>query len=380
MITYEFLQNYWWLLISVLGAVLVLLMFVQGGQTLLVCSKDEAFKTMIINSLGKRWELTFTTLVVFGGAFFASFPLFYSTSFGGAYWLWMLILFTFVIQAVSYKYRSKEGNIYGAKLYETLLAINGFFAPLLIGVAVGTIFFGAEFTVSKTNILNSSASTISQWGEWHGLEAIFNIKNLILGFTVLFLSKTLGSLYLINNINDKPTEDKLKKHLLYDALIFVVFFITFVAVLLASPGVEYDETGYRWVEFKYLNNVFEMWWCLVMILAGTILVLIGIAETIFKNGYKKGIWFSGLGVVLVVLTLFWIAGYNNTAYYPSILDVNSSLTIRNSSSSEFTLTTMSIVSLLIPFVLAYIIYAWRSLDKKKITKADIEKTSSDEKY
>ena len=380
MITYAFLQNYWWLLISILGALLVFLMFVQGGQSLLVCLPDDAEKSIIVNSLGKKWELTFTTLVVFGGAFFASFPLFYSTSFGGAYWLWMLILFTFVVQAVSYKYRKKDGNIYGSRFYDTLLAVNGFFAPVLIGVAVGTMFFGAEFTVTKTNILNSASSTISQWGPLHGLEAILCWKNLLLGFMLLFLARTLAALYLVNNISDQPMEDKLRKHLLYDAAIFVVLFLAFVAVLFTSKGVSTAAEVASWQDYKYLDNAIEMWWCLAVFVVGTLLVLGVIVPTILRAGYKKGIWLSGLGVVLVVLTLFWLLGYNDTAYYPSLIDVTNSLSIRNSSSSEFTLTVMSIVSLLIPFVLAYIVYAWYSLDKRKITRKEIETTSADEKY
>lgn len=380
MITYAFLQNYWWLLISILGALLVFLMFVQGGQSLLVCLPDDAEKSIIVNSLGKKWELTFTTLVVFGGAFFASFPLFYSTSFGGAYWLWMLILFTFVVQAVSYKYRKKDGNIYGSRFYDTLLAVNGFFAPVLIGVAVGTMFFGAEFTVTKTNILNSASSTISQWGPLHGLEAILCWKNLLLGFMLLFLARTLAALYLVNNISDQPMEDKLRKHLLYDAAIFVVLFLAFVAVLFTSKGVSTAAGVASWQDYKYLDNAIEMWWCLAVFVVGTLLVLGGIVPTILRAGYKKGIWLSGLGVVLVVLTLFWLLGYNDTAYYPSLIDVTNSLSIRNSSSSEFTLTVMSIVSLLIPFVLAYIVYAWYSLDKRKITRKEIETMSADEKY
>lgn len=380
MITYAFLQNYWWLLISILGALLVFLMFVQGGQSLLVCLPDDAEKSIIVNSLGKKWELTFTTLVVFGGAFFASFPLFYSTSFGGAYWLWMLILFTFVVQAVSYKYRKKDGNVYGSRFYDTLLAVNGFLAPVLIGVAVGTMFFGAEFTVTKTNILNTASSTISQWGPLHGLEAIFCWKNLLLGFMLLFLARTLAALYMVNNISDQPLEDKLRRHLLFDAAIFVVLFLAFVAVLFTSQGVSTAGADASWQDYKYLDNAIEMWWCLVVFVVGVLLVLGGIVMTILRAGYKKGIWLSGLGVVLVVLTLFWLLGYNDTAYYPSLIDVTDSLSIRNSSSSEFTLTVMSVVSLLIPFVLAYIVYAWYSLDKRKITRKEIEATSTDEKY
>ncbi len=381
MITYEFLQNYWWLLISVLGAILVFLLFVQGGQSMLKCTKGICHRSLIVNSLGRKWELTFTTLVVFGGAFFASFPLFYSTSFGGAYWLWIFILLSFVIQAISYKYRQKEGNIYGWKFYDTLLFINGIVGPVLLGVAVGTMFFGAEFTVEKTNILNINNATISQWGDLHGLEAIANWKNLLLGVTVLFLARVQASLYFINNINDEDFYKNQKKSLLVNSMIFVVVYLSFTAVLLTASGVAYNTEGeFSWVDFKYFTNFVEMWWCLAAFLIGTVLVLYAIIKTLLIDRYKKGIWFSGLGTVLVVLSLFWVVGYNGTAYYPSLLDVESSLTIKNSCSSEFTLTTMSAVSLLIPFVLAYIVYAWRSLDRVKLTKREIEDTDKDDKY
>lgn len=371
--TYIMLQNYWWLIISVLGALLVLLLFVQGGQSMLVCYRDEAQKTMLVNSMGRKWEFTFTTLVTFGGAFFASFPLFYSTSFGGAYWLWMLILFSFVIQAVSYEYRSKSGNVYGARFFETLLFINGVVGPVLLGVAVGGIFFGADFTVTKTNILGFQPSTISQWGPLHGLEAIADWRCLALGIMVLFLARTLASLYFINNIDDAEIARSQRKHLLWNAGIFVVLFLACVAVLLISPGVEYNDQGVaQWVDYKYLNNYLTMWWCLLILLVGVVLVLAGIGLTLFKPDFRKGIWFAGLGTVLVVLTLFWVAGYNNTAYYPSVRDVQSSLTLRNSSSSPFTLTAMSYVSILVPFVLAYIVYCWRAMDLHKLTKKEVE--------
>ena len=381
MITYEFLQNYWWLLISVLGAVLVFLLFVQGGQSMLATTKDMTQRSMMVNSLGRKWELTFTTLVVFGGAFFASFPLFYSTSFGGAYWLWMLILFSFVVQAVSYKYRRKEGNIYGYKLYDWLLFVNGVVGPLLLGVAVAMMFFGAEFTVTKTNILNPASATISQWGELHGLEAIFCWKNLVLGITVLFLARIIASLYFINNINDTSLNVSQRKSIVSNAVVFVPFFLIFVVVLLMASGVECADNGQmQWVENKYFHNLVDMWWIAVVLLAGVVLVLYGIVKTIFVEGYAKGVWSTGCGTILVVLSLFWIVGYNNTAYYPSLLDVSSSLTIHNSSSSEFTLTAMSVVSILVPFVLAYIVYAWYSLDKIKITKNEIENPNNEDKY
>lgn len=380
MITYEFLQNYWWLLISILGAVLVFLLFVQGGQTMLLTTKEATYKSMIVNSLGRKWELTFTTLVVFGGAFFASFPLFYSTSFGGAYWLWMIILFSFIVQAISYKYRQKEGNVYGTRTYDTLLFINGIIGPVLLGVAVAMMFFGAEFTVSKANILNPQASAISQWGQGHGIEAIFNFKNLILGFTVLFLARVQATLYFINNIDDKRMHEELMPGFRLNAILFVVFFLTFAALLLTAKGVAYGNGTAEWTDYKYLHNFLDMWWVLVTFLVGTISVLYAIGRTVFTKGFTKGIWYSGIGTALVVMSLFWVAGYNGTAYYPSLLDVESSLTIRNSSSSEFTLTAMSIVSLLIPFVLAYIVYAWYAMDRVKITKKEIEETAAEEKY
>lgn len=380
MITYEFLQNYWWILISILGAILVFMLFVQGGQSMLAGTSKPSHRAMMVNSLGRKWELTFTTLVVFGGAFFASFPLFYSTSFGGAYWLWMLILFSFIIQAVAYKYRSKEGNIYGTKTYDVLLCINGFAGPLLLGVAVGTMFFGAEFTVEKANILNPQSSAISQWSGTHGLEAILSLKNLSLGITVLMLARVLASLYFINNINDEAFCKAQRKELLFNSLLFVPFFLLFVYLLLTANGVSTTGDRMEWVEYKYFHNLISTWWIPAFFLIGTVLVLLGIGKTILSDRFNKGIWISGIGTICVVLSLFWMAGFNDTAYYPSLLDVESSLSIRNSSSSEFTLTAMSIVSLLIPFVLAYIIYAWRALDRVKITAEEIENTAKEDKY
>ena len=381
MITYEFLQNYWWLLISILGGILVFLLFVQGGQTLLLATKNTEYRSMMANSLGRKWELTFTTLVLFGGAFFASFPLFYSTSFGGAYWMWMIILFSFIVQAISYKYRSKEGNVYGTSTYDTLLFINGIIGPVLLGVAVGMMFFGAEFTVAKTNILDSGSPAISQWGEAHGFEAIINPKNLLLGIAVLFLARIQAILYFINNINDSGLAGELRRSLRLNTVVFLVFFLAFVAVLLTSSGISYDAEGNTaWTDYKYLSNYIDMWWALIVLLLGVVLVLFAIGKTLFSAEFKKGIWFSGIGTFLVVITLFWVAGYNNTAYYPSLLDAGSSLTIRNSSSSEFTLSAMSIVSLLIPFVIAYIAYAWHSLDKVKITAKEISDPKNEDKY
>lgn len=379
MITYEFLQSYWWFLISLLGAILVFLLFVQGGQTLLSMEKNELRRTMLVNSIGRKWEFTFTTLVVFGGAFFASFPLFYSTSFGGAYWLWMLILIGFVLQAVSYEYRKKKGNIFGTRTYDLFLALNGSVSTILLGVAVAMFFFGGEFTINKSNILDSQAPVISSWASTHGLEAIFNLKNLLLGFTVLFLARTQALLYFINSIDDNIIHEKSATALIGNGAIFVILFLSFMAVLLTGNG--YQSVTINGVEtfvsipYKYWNNFIEMWWVLVLFLIGVVLVLYAIIRTAFSKNYKCGIWFSGIGTVLVVLSLFFIAGYNGTAYYPSITDPSSSLSIRNSSSSEFTLTTMSWVSLIIPFVLAYIIYAWRAINKKPITAKEMEESS-----
>ena len=379
MTTYNLLQNYWWLIMSVLGALLVFLLMVQGGQSMLIHYAKPDKRALLINSMGRKWELTYTTLVTFGGAFFASFPLFYSTSFGGAYWLWMLILFSFVIQAISYEYRSKPGNIYGARFYDTLLLINGIVGPVLLGVAVATMFFGAEFTVTKSNILNVQAATISQWGPQHGLEAIACWKCLLFGLMVFFLARTLASLYFINNIDDDEVNRSQHKLLLVNAAVFVVLFLATVAVILTSPGVGYDDSGNaQWVPLKYLNNYLTMWWTLIILLLGVVMVLLGIGKTLWKSDYRGGIWPAGIGTVLVVLTLFWVVGYNNTAYLPSLLDVQSSLTLRNSSSSEFTLTVMSVVSILVPFVVAYIAYCWYKMDHKKITSDELN--NSDHKY
>ena len=379
MTTYNLLQNYWWLIMSVLGALLVFLLMVQGGQSMLIHYGKPDKRALLINSMGRKWELTYTTLVTFGGAFFASFPLFYSTSFGGAYWLWMLILFSFVIQAISYEYRSKPGNIYGSRFYDTLLLINGIVGPVLLGVAVATMFFGAEFTVTKSNILNVQASSISQWGPQHGIEAIFNWKNLIFGVMVFFLARTLASLYFINNIQDDEVNASQRHLLLINAGVFVPLFIAVVIVILTSAGVGYDDSGNaQWVPYKYLHNYLTMWWALIILLLGVVMVLYGVGKTLMKGDYKQGIWPAGIGTILVVLTLFWVMGYNNTAYLPSLLDVQSSLTLRNSSSSEFTLTVMSVVSILVPFVLAYIAYCWYKMDHKKLTSDELDHT--DEKY
>ncbi len=375
----EYLQNYWWLLIAVLGAVLVFLLFVQGGQSMLLQRLDATERSMMVNSLGRKWELAFTTLVVFGGAFFASFPLFYSTSFGGAYWLWMLILISFVLQAVSYEFRSKPGNIFGTRTYDTFLFLNGCFGCILLGVAVGTMFFGAEFTVTKTNILDASAPVISQWAPTHGLEAIGNWRCLVLGVMVLFLARTQASLYFLSNLGgDKQLSAKNRKSVLVNGAVFVVLFLLFVYLLLTANGVEYNSDGTMTVvSYKYLTNYLQMWWAALLLLVGVVLVLGGIIWSVLSPTFTKGIWLSGVGTVLVVLTLFFVAGYNNTAYYPSLLDTASSLTIRNSSSTLFTLKVMSYVSMLVPFVLAYIWYVWRKMDAKPITPAELR---TDHKY
>ncbi len=368
------LQEYWWLLISILGAILVFMLFVQGGQTFLLGAKpasDESQK--MVSSLGHKWELTFTTLVVFGGAFFASFPLFYSTSFGGAYWLWMLILLSFVLQAVSYEFRSKPGNIFGTRTYDVFLFINGAVGCVLLGVAVGMMFFGAEFTVTKGNILDGASPVISRWSPTHGIEAILYWKNLLLGVAVLFLARTQAALYLLNN---HPAEgrffDSNRRRVLVNGTIFVVLFLAFLGVLLTqtSPatvvrgGLDGTKSEFAYIGCKYFYNYIDMPAALAALLAGTVMVLYGVIRSALARHFVCGIWWSGIGTVLVVLSLFWVAGYNDTPYYPSILDPASSLTIYNSSSSEFTLTVMSYVSLVIPLVLAYIAYAWWSMDRK----------------
>lgn len=377
-----FYQQYWWFLISLLGAILVFLLFVQGGQSLLATmGKTEIEKSMMVNSLGRKWEFTFTTLVVFGGAFFASFPLFYSTSFGGAYWLWMAILFSFIIQAVSYEYRSKSGNFLGKKTYDAFLFVNGVVGPLLLGVAVGTFFTGADFVVDKANLTTPGAPVISSWtNDWHGLEALLDVRNLLLGITVLLLARTQGALYFMNNIKDDTLFERARKQVLVNGIVFVLFFLSFVAATLLATGYETNPlTGEVFTRpYKYFYNLIEMPWVAGLFLVGVVLVLYALIRSVFGQHFSRGIWFSGIGTVLVVLSLFFIAGYNHTPYYPSVADMQSSLTICNSSSSLFTLKTMSVVSLLIPFVLAYIFYVWRTMDKKPITASEME--SNEHKY
>lgn len=373
---YIFLQQYWWLIVSLLGAILVFLLFVQGGNSLLFClGKTEEHRKMLVNSTGRKWEFTFTTLVTFGGAFFASFPLFYSTSFGGAYWLWMIILFSFVLQAVSYEFQSKAGNLLGKKTYRTFLVINGVVGPLLLGGAVATFFTGSDFYINKANMTDTIMSVISHWGNGcHGLDALTNIWNVILGLAVFFLARVLGALYFINNIDDKELTDKCRRAVLNNTVLFLLFFLAFVIRTLVSDGfaVNPDTQEVYMQPFKYFTNFIEMPVVLILFLIGVVLVLFGIGKTVLKKTFDKGIWFTGIGTVLTVLSLLLVAGYNNTAYYPSYTDLQSSLTLANSCSSEFTLKTMAYVSILVPFVLAYIFYAWRSIDRHKITEKEMD--------
>ena len=380
MVTYEFLQNYWWFLIALLGGILVFLLFVQGGNALIfLAGKTEDERQLIVNSTGRKWELTFTTLVTFGGAFFASFPLFYSTSFGGAYWVWILILITFVFQAVSYEFQNKAGNLLGKNAFRVFLTINGCLAPLLIGTAVGTFFTGSEFIVNKNAVADIGAPVISRWANsWHGLEAVANPFNVEFGLMVMFLAICLGALYMINNIYDNKLATQLRKSLL---ICFVGFLIMLVLVLInfiTMEGFAVDAEGVVFMEKgKYLHNLLQMPVVLIMFLIGAVLLVTGVVMTLLKKDFRRGIWFSAPGTVLAVMAIFMIAGYNGTSYYPSTADLQASLTLSNSCSSEFTLKTMAIVSLIIPFVVAYIAYFWRQMDKKSLTKEELE---TGEKY
>ncbi|GFH97829.1 cytochrome bd-I ubiquinol oxidase subunit 2 [Bacteroidaceae bacterium] len=373
---YIFLQNYWWFLVSLLGALLVFLLFVQGGNSLLfTLGRNDEERALLVNSTGRKWEFTFTTLVTFGGAFFASFPLFYSTSFGGAYWLWMIILFSFVLQAVSYEFQSKLGNLLGKRTYQWFLVINGIVGPLLLGGAVATFFTGSNFLVNKGNMSNELMPVISSWANgWHGLDALTNPWNLVLGFAVLFLARLLGNLYFINNIRDKELIPRCRRQLITDAIPFLILFLAFVIRTLSVDGfaVNPDTKEIYMEPYKYFLNLMDMPLLLVLFLIGVVGVLWGIGKAVFSKTATYGIWFTGSGVVLTVLALLLCAGYNNTAYYPSTADLQSSLTLANSCSSEFTLRTMAYVSILVPFVLAYIIYAWRAIDRKPITTEELE--------
>ena len=374
--TYELLQNYWWILVALLGGLLVALMFVQGANIHLVNRRlDDVQKRMVLNSTGRKWELTFTTLVTFGGAFFASFPLFYSTSFGGAYWVWVLLLVTFVFQAVSYEFQNKKGNLLGAKGFRIALLANGVLAPFLVGTAVGTFFTGSPFTVDKAAIANPASPVISTWqSPWHGLEALGQGHAVLLGLTVVFLAVILGALYILNNVDDHDVRRQMRGTLKIAAVPFLLFFVAWFVILMLKDGFSVDADGVVSMEpYKYLQNLLHQWWLSALFVVGLLLVLAGLYIGVFTK-LRRGFWFAFPGTVLVVMTVFFLAGFNGTAYYPSLTDLQSSLTIRNSSSSYFTLKVMSWVSLLIPFVVAYIAFAWRAMDHRKITREEIEKT------
>ena len=374
--TYEFLQNYWWFLVALLGGLLVALMFVQGANIHLVNRRlDDVQKRMVLNSTGRKWELTFTTLVTFGGAFFASFPLFYSTSFGGAYWVWVLLLVTFVFQAVSYEFQNKKGNLLGVKGFRIALLANGVLAPFLVGTAVGTFFTGSPFIVDKAAIANPASPVISTWqSPWHGLEALGQGHAVLLGLTVVFLAVILGALYILNNVDDHDVRRQMRGTLKIAAVPFLLFFVAWFVILMLKDGFSVDADGVVSMEpYKYLQNLLHQWWLSALFVVGLLLVLAGLYIGVFTK-LRRGFWFAFPGTVLVVMTVFFLAGFNGTAYYPSLSDLQSSLTIRNSSSSYFTLKVMSWVSLLIPFVVAYIAFAWRAMDHRKITREEIEKT------
>ncbi len=373
---YISLQHYWWFIVSLLGALLVFLMFVQGANSLvfsLGATPEE--RRVVINSTGRKWEITFTTLVTFGGAFFASFPLFYSTSFGGAYWLWMIILFSFVLQAVSYEFQNKLGNVLGTRTFQWMLVLNGIVGPLLLGGAVATFFNGSNFVIDKEN-LTSLQPIISHWANGsYGLDALLDPWNLVFGMAVFFLARILGTLYIINNVDDENIRCRASVRLVGCTVVFLVLFLAFLVRTLLKEGYAVDATtGLIVMEpMKYLHNLLTMWPLLIGFALGVVLLLYGIIRTVVSKSYIKGIWPAGIGVVLAVLPLLLCAGWNGTAYYPSNVDLQSSLTIANSCSSEFTLRTMFYVSLLVPFVVAYIAYAWYAMDKKKLTKEEIAK-------
>ena len=376
--TYTFLQHYWCFIVSLLGALLVFLLFVQGANSLIFSlGRTNEERRMVVNSTGRKWEFTFTTLVTFGGAFFASFPLFYSTSFGGAYWLWMLILFTFVLQAVSYEFQNKLGNLLGPRSFQWFLVLNGILGPLLLGGAVATFFEGSNFIVEKNNLVDGASMTpiISYWANGsHGLDALLNPWVLVFGLAVMFLARVLGTLYIINNVSDDEIRQRTRGRLLGAAVPFVVLFVGYLVHLLMKDGYAYDEAGRIFMEpNKYLHNMIDMWYLTLVMLIGVALVLYGIASEIVnsKSVNSKSIWFAGIGTVLTVLTLLLMSAWNHTAYYPSTADLQSSLTIENSCSSYFTLNTMFYVSLLVPFVLAYIVYCWYKMDSRKITREEI---------
>ncbi len=373
----SFLQHYWWLLISILGALLVFLLFVQGGQSMLAGRLAPAERTLLVNSLGRKWEFTFTTLVVFGGAFFASFPLFYSTSFGGAYWLWMLILVSFVLQAVSYEFRRKRGNLYGTRTYDFFLAANGLMGCVLLGVAVGGMFFGAEFTVAKANILDPLSPVISRWAPTRGLEAIASWRNLLLGVAVFFLARTQAALYFVNNIGGNPAlTRRMRAATLRNGIVFAVLFVGFLLVLLSADGLRATDAGSFVAEpCMYLHSLLAWWPLALVFVLAVVAVLYAIGRTGLDAEWRGGIWWSGAGTIIVVATLFALAGYQGAAYYPSTLDPAASLSIANSSSSEFTLKVMAWVSLIIPFVAAYIFAVWRKMNATPLTASEVESDS-----
>lgn len=378
MITYEFLQNYWWFIISLLSGILVFLLFVQGGQSMLnSLSRTEDEKSLVINAIGRKWGFTFTTLVVFGGAFFASFPLFYATSFGGAYWVWMLLLFSFVVQAVSFEFESKPNNFLGAKTYRGFLFFNGVIGTFVLGVAVATFFTGSEFTINKINLVTfmNGGNTMSGWdNSWHGLEALGNFRNWTLGLAILFLARTQASLFLLNRLDHQVLQERARKFTLYNAIPFLIFFLTFLIWTLVSEGYAVNPTTKEiYMEpYKYLNNFIEMPIVLVLFVLGVVSVLWGIFATVFNKSYNKGIWFSGSGTIITVTMLMLIVGYNNTSFYPSYTNLQSSLTVQNASSSEITLKAMAVVSLLVPVVAGYIFYAWRALEGKRLSLEDAQ--------
>ena len=374
--SYTFLQEYWWFVISLLGAFLVFLLFVQGANSMIFSlGKTAEERRIVINSTGRKWEVTFTTLVTFGASFFASFPLFYSTSFGGAYWLWMLILFSFVLQAVSYEFQNKLGNFLGPRVFQVCLVINGIVGPLLLGGAVATFFDGSNFLVAKANLTDGLQPVISRWANSsNGLDALLDVWNLVFALAVLFLSRLLGSLYVLNNVDDTTLRQRCRRQVTVNTVLFLLFFLTFLVRTLLKDGFAYNPaSGVIFMEpHKYFNNLVTLWPLLCLFLVGVVLVLFGVIRTVLSKNYIKGIWPAGSGVVLVVLVLFLIAGWNNTAFYPSNADLQSSLTIANSSSSQFTLNVMFYVSLFLPIVFAYIYYAWKQIDRQKITKEEIE--------
>lgn len=375
--TYEFLQSYWWFVVSLMAAFLVFFLFVQGANSMIFeLGKTPEERRLVINSTGRKWEFTFTTLVTFGASFFASFPLFYSTSFGGAYWVWMLILFSFVLQAVSYEFQNKLGNFLGAKTFQVCLIINGVVGPLLIGGAVATFYNGSNFVIEKTNLFSSVQPVISHWANASGgLDVLLDLWAVLFGVAVFFLARILGILYIRNNVNDEAIRSRIPRVLTYNTVVFLVAFLAFFVRMLLKDGYAFDPaTGVFFMEpYKYFNNLVEMWPLAIILLVGVVLLLFGIGRTIFDKAYRKGIWPAGIGVMMVVLVLFLIVGWNNTAFYPSNVDLQYSLSIRNSSSSETTLRAMAYVSLLIPVIVAYASYAWWSIDKKRLDRSEISK-------